>query len=145
MTVLSIARLSQPPSGGIHPAPTLLWQKAGAMERHMKAMHVRCAIAAAAVVALLVSTRVGAQCTVTADGDPASVKLAQSLVANSDSLTVRAAYASHRCNIRKLMHGGGRPCRFGMPLDHVTIRVWGVATYHVFPAHLADGHFCTTP
>lgn len=95
--------------------------------------------------AMLASTGAGAQCTVTASGDPAAVRLAQSLAANSDSPEMRVAYADHRCNIRKLMHGGGSPCRFGVPLDHVTIRVWGVATYHVFPVRLGDGHYCTTP
>jgi hypothetical protein len=85
-----------------------------------------------------------AQCTVTAQGDAASVRLAQSLAVNSDSPTVRAAYADHRCNIRKLEHGGGRACRSGMALDHVTIRVFATATFHVFPVRLGDGRFCTT-
>jgi len=85
-----------------------------------------------------------AQCTVTAHGDASSVRLAQSLAATSDSPTVRAAYADHHCNVRKLLHGGGRACRSGIALDHVTIRVWAVATYHVFPARLGDGFYCTT-
>jgi hypothetical protein len=85
-----------------------------------------------------------AQCTVTADGDPASISLAQSLAAHADDATVRRAWIAHRCNIRKLLHGGGRPCRPGMARDHVTIRVFGTATYHVFPARLPDGYFCTT-
>jgi len=57
---------------------------------------------------------------------------------------VRAAWASHHCNVRKLLHGGGRACRAGIPLDHVTIRVFGTATYHVFPVRLGDGNYCTT-
>jgi hypothetical protein len=84
------------------------------------------------------------QCTVTARGDSSGIEIAQTLAASSDSADVRQAYAAHRCNIRKLMHGGGRPCRGGIPLDHVTIRVFGTATYHVFPVRLTDGHFCTT-
>jgi hypothetical protein len=108
-------------------------------------MRLPCLTIAVAIFAMSASTGASAQCTVTAYGDPATIGFAQSLAANSDSPTVRAAYASHRCNIRKLMHGGGRPCRFGIPLDHVTIRVWGVETYHVFPVRLGDGHFCTTP
>jgi len=100
---------------------------------------------AAILLATMVAADTRAQCTVTAHGDPTAVRLAQSLAANSDSPTVRAAYGRHLCNIRKLMHGGGRPCRFDIPRDHVTIRVWGVATYHVFPVRLADSRFCTTP
>ena len=98
----------------------------------------------AVIVAVLVPIVGHAQCTVTAEGDAASVRLAQSLAANSDSPTMREAYAHHLCNIRKLMHGGGRPCRSDIPLDHVTIRVFGTATYHVFPVRLGDGHYCTT-
>jgi hypothetical protein len=94
--------------------------------------------------AMLLPGTANAQCTVTAHGDPASIAQAQSLAAHSDSPDVRAAYANHHCNVRKLMHGGGRPCRAGMPLDHVTIRVFGKATYHVFPARLGDGLYCTT-
>jgi hypothetical protein len=100
--------------------------------------------AMAVFAVLLASGTACAQCTVTARGDAAGVRLAQSLAAGADDPAVRAAYAGHRCNIRKLMHGGGRPCRNGMPLDHVTIRVFGMATYHVFPARVADGFFCTT-
>ncbi len=85
-----------------------------------------------------------AQCTVTARGNAADVRLAQSLAANSDSPVVRRAYADHHCNIRKLEHGGGRPCRSGMRLDHVTVRVFGTATFHVFPVRLGDGRYCTT-
>ena len=85
-----------------------------------------------------------AQCTVTAQGDAAATRLAQSLAAGSDDAAVRQAYAQHRCNIRKLLHGGGRPCRSGMSRDHVTIRVFATATYHVFPVRLPDGLFCTT-
>jgi hypothetical protein len=91
------------------------------------------------------STTAQAQCTVTARGDSRSIRFAQSLAANSDSPEVRQAYVHHQCNIRKVEHGGGRPCRSGMPLDQVTIRVFGTATYHVFPERLGDGHFCTTP
>jgi len=97
------------------------------------------------LLGVILSTVANAQCTVTAQGDSAAVRIAQSLAANSDSPTVRAAYAQRRCNIRKLEHGGGRPCRSGMPLDHVTIRVWGVDTFHVFPQRLSDGRYCTTP
>jgi hypothetical protein len=102
---------------------------------------LRVSIAAAAALAI---GPAGAQCTVTAHGDPAAIQFAQSLAANSDSPIVRSAYQERRCNIRKLMHGGGRPCRSGLALDHVTIRVFTTATFHVFPARLADGHFCTT-
>lgn len=85
-----------------------------------------------------------AQCQVTAQGDAAAVRFAQSLGANADSPTVRAAFAHHQCNIRKLMHGGGRPCLSGLRRDHVTIRVFGVSTFHVFPVRLADGYYCAT-
>lgn len=81
---------------------------------------------------------------VTAQGDDASIGVAQSLAERSDAPDMRAAWTAHRCNIRKLMHGGGRPCRAGMPRDHVTVRVFGEATYHIFPVHLADGYYCTT-
>lgn len=94
--------------------------------------------------ALLVAGAAQAQCTVTASGDAAGIRLAQSLAAGSDDATVRQAYAQHRCNIRKLLHGGGRPCRNNMARDHVTIRVFATATYHVFPVRLPDGLFCTT-
>jgi len=93
---------------------------------------------------LLAAGAAQAQCTVTASGDAAGIRLAQSLAAGSDDATVRQAYAQHRCNIRKLLHGGGRPCRSGMSRDHVTIRVFATATYHVFPVRLPDGLFCTT-
>ena len=96
------------------------------------------------LAAALSASAAHAQCTVTAAGDAADVRLAQSLAANADDAAVRQAYAQHRCNIRKLLHGGGRPCGSGMPRDHVTIRVFGTATYHVFPVRLADGQFCTT-
>ncbi len=99
----------------------------------------------ALLLAALAPVAAHAQCTVTAQGDGPGIRLAQSLAAHSDSPAVRAAWADHRCNIRKLMHGGGRECRPGMPLDHVTVRVFGVATYHVFPTRLADHLFCTTP
>jgi hypothetical protein len=93
---------------------------------------------------LLAAGAAQAQCTVTASGDAAGIRLAQSLAARSDDATVRQAYAQHRCNIRKLLHGGGRPCRNNMARDHVTIRVFATATYHVFPVRLPDGLFCTT-
>jgi hypothetical protein len=102
----------------------------------------RALLAMALLPALLATAQ--AQCTVTAQGDAAGIGLAQSLAANSDSPVVRAAYGAHRCNIRKLEHGGGRPCQPGMPRDHVTIRVFGTATFHVFPVRLHDGRFCTT-
>lgn len=94
--------------------------------------------------AMLAPVAAFAQCTVTAHGDAASIARAQSLAAHSDSPDVRAAWANHHCNVRKLLHGGGHPCRAGIPLDHVTIRVFGTATYHVFPVKLADGLYCTT-
>jgi hypothetical protein len=97
------------------------------------------------VAVLGIATAAHAQCTVTAQADAGAIALAQSLAQNSDSPDVRAAWVAHHCNIRKVMHGGGRPCRSGNPPDHVTIRVFGEATYHVFPLHLLDGHFCTTP
>jgi hypothetical protein len=96
------------------------------------------------LLALAGASTAHAQCTVTAHGDAAAIGFAQSLAASSDNATVRAAYAAHHCNIRKLMHGGGRACRWGIPLDHVTIRVFATGTFHVFPARLADGWFCTT-
>jgi hypothetical protein len=101
-------------------------------------------IAAILTWALLASGFAHAQCTVTAHGDSASIAQAQSLAAHSDSPEVRAAWANHHCNVRKLLHGGGHACRAGIPLDHVTIRVFGSATYHVFPTKLEDGLYCTT-
>jgi hypothetical protein len=101
-------------------------------------------ILAALVSAVLAPTIAHAQCTVTAQGDAASIAQAQSLAAHSDSPEVRAAWASHHCNVRKLLHGGGHACRAGIPLDHVTIRVFGTATFHVFPVKLGDGLYCTT-
>jgi hypothetical protein len=96
------------------------------------------------LAAALGASSAHAQCTVTARGDAATIGFAQSLAAHADDPGVRAAYAAHRCNIRKLLHGGGRPCRSGMARDHVTVRVFGTATYHVFPAKLTDGFYCTT-
>jgi hypothetical protein len=95
-------------------------------------------------LALFAADAADAQCTVTAQGDTAGIRLAQSLARNADDASVRTAWTQHRCNIRKLMHGGGRPCQSGMSRDHVTIRVFATATYHVFPARLPDGRFCTT-
>src|ERR1700733_10528816 len=101
-------------------------------------------ILAALVSAMFAPNLARAQCTVTAHGDAASIAQAQSLAAHSDSPEVRTAWASHHCNVRKLLHGRGPPCRAGIPLDHVTIRVFGTATYHVFPVRLSDGLYCTT-
>ena len=109
----------------------------------MKRATPRC-IAAVLAWALFAPNPARAQCTVTAHGDAASIAQAQSLAAHSDSPEVRAAWASHHCNVRKLLHGGGHACRPGIPLDHVTIRVFGTATYHVFPVRLGDGNYCTT-
>src|SRR5580693_910026 len=89
--------------------------------------------------AMLTPETAYAQCTVTAHGDPAAIAQAQSLAAHSDSPDVRASWTNHHCNVRKLLHGGGHACRAGIPLDHVTIRVFGTATYHVFPVRLSDG------
>jgi hypothetical protein len=100
--------------------------------------------AAAFLLLMLMPQATQAQCTVTAHGDSATIGFAQSLARHSDAPDVRAAWSAHHCNIRKLMHGGGRPCRAGMPPDHVTIRVFGEATYHIFPLPLADGYYCTT-
>ena len=109
-------------------------------------MHRTTRLGAMAMLAstMLVPGFAHAQCTLTAHGDPASIAQAQSLAAHSDSPEVRTAWASHHCNVRKLLHGGGHPCRPGIPLDHVTIRVFGTATYHVFPVRLSDGLYCTT-
>jgi hypothetical protein len=109
----------------------------------MDRMIARCVMAALAWT-MLAPGPAFAQCTVTAHGDAASIAQAQSLAAHSDSPAVRAAYANHHCNVRKLLHGGGHACRAGIPLAHVTIRVFGTATYHVFPVRLRDGLYCTT-
>lgn len=64
-------------------------------------------------------------------------------IQNSSNASLRQAYATNRCTIRKGPHGGGHvPINANNP--HITVRIWGAEMCHVFTKNGQQATFPTT-